>query len=126
MRSSLQPRAHGIAAERAGVNSQPCKLRKPVRKHSVTGNITFAVLGSDGIRGRFKASMDNPGLDALNMRVAMETSVIPKDHVLKLFEQLERGRFYGVIELHCENGRIYRVRKLHNIQREELERMIGQ
>jgi len=75
--------------------------------------------------GQFKPSIDNLGPLALNMMEAMESSVIPKDHVLKLCELQERGRFYGVIELHFENGRIYRVRKLHNIQREELERMIN-
>lgn len=53
----------------------------------------------------------------------MGATMIQLGKLLKFLERLLGERFYGIIELHCENGRIYRVRKLHNIESEELERL---
>ena len=53
----------------------------------------------------------------------MKTPAIRSEQTQKYFDRLERERFYGVIEVHFENGRIYRVRKLQNIMGEELERL---
>lgn len=53
----------------------------------------------------------------------MNRAEIANDRVRKLLERLARERFYGVIEVHFENGRMYRVRKLHSIENEELVRL---
>lgn len=53
----------------------------------------------------------------------MGASIISLERVLKFLERLLRERFYGIIEIHCENGRIYRVRKLHSIESEEMEHL---
>jgi len=55
----------------------------------------------------------------------MGATMIPLGKLLKFLERLLSERFYGIIELHYENGRIYRVRKLHNIESEELERLVN-
>ena len=55
----------------------------------------------------------------------MVTSIIHPEKLLKFIERLLREKFYGVIEIHFENGRIFRLRKLHSIQGEELDRLVN-
>lgn len=51
------------------------------------------------------------------------SATIEPEKIRKYLERLERERFYGVIEIHCENGKFYRLRKLQNIMNEELDRL---
>ncbi len=53
----------------------------------------------------------------------MKTLAISSERTQRLFDRLEQEKFYGVVEVHFENGKIYRVRKLQNIMGEELERL---
>lgn len=66
--------------------------------------------------------MDNRGALAQNVR-NMNHSEISVEELRKYCEREARERFYGVLELHFENGKIYRVRKMHNIGKEEMARL---
>lgn len=66
--------------------------------------------------------MDNRGALAQNER-NMNRSEISIEQLRKYCELQARERLYGVLELHFENGKIYRVRKMHNIANEEMARL---
>lgn len=66
--------------------------------------------------------MDNRGALAQNVR-SMNKAEISVERLRKYCELQARERLYGVIELHFENGKIYRVRKMHNIASEEMARL---
>ena len=66
--------------------------------------------------------MDNRGALAQNVS-RMNKAEISLEQLRKYCEHAARERLYGVIELHFENGRIYRVRKMHNIASEEMARL---
>ena len=66
--------------------------------------------------------MDNRGALAQNVR-SMNKAEISLELLRRFCERLMRERLHGVLELHFENGRIYRVRKLHNIASEEMVRL---
>lgn len=53
----------------------------------------------------------------------MNKAEISFELLRRFCERLMRERLHGVLELHFENGRIYRVRKLHNIASEEMVRL---
>ena len=53
----------------------------------------------------------------------MNRSEISIEELRKYCEREAHERFYGVLELHFENGKIYRVRKMHNIGKEEMARL---
>lgn len=53
----------------------------------------------------------------------MNKAEISLELLRRFCERLMRERLHGVLELHFENGRIYRVRKFHNIASEEMLRL---
>lgn len=66
--------------------------------------------------------MDIRGALAQNER-SMNKTEISVERLRRYCERQARERLYGVIELHFENGKIYRVRKMHNIASEEMVRL---
>lgn len=66
--------------------------------------------------------MDNRGALAQNER-NMNKAEISIEQLRKYCELQARERLYGVLELHFENGKIYRVRKMHSIASEEMARL---
>ena len=66
--------------------------------------------------------MDNVRTFAQNVS-SMNKAEISIEQLRKYCERAARERLYGVIELHFENGKIYRARKMHNIASEEMARL---
>ena len=60
------------------------------------------------------------------MMVTASATDIPVEMASKLLARLSREKFWGEVIIHCENGKIWSVKKHQSIAREEMQRLTEQ
>jgi len=71
--------------------------------------------------------MDNNPAARFNGRAMAERRSDGLDEALcKLVLSYQNGRFYGILHLHFEAGRLVRVRKEESVESKDLSRLIAQ